>query len=338
MARHGAQPQHRDLGPGAAPIRERGQLRWYIYYTAADSRLSDPSERDRSHRLYVLESAGNDPAGPYAFKAKIADVGTYQIDGEPFVHNGQAYFAWTAPGRGLSGGPQQLYIARMANPWTIEGDVVQLPNDGGCTEVREGPTPLYRNGRTFLTYSSCDTGKPDYQIWAIAVNKGANPLSPGAWTQIPGPLFRRNDETGVWGPGHHFFFKSPDGSEDWIAYHGKNTAEYTYSFRSTRAQRISWNADNTPNLGKPLAAGATQRLPSGDPGPGAIAIDDFSTTQGKYYISYTGSWTEGKTCGRVYLSPKLSAGAHTLTITVTGNKPESATNSYITVDRAEVYA
>lgn len=46
----------------------------------------------------------------------------------------------------------------------------------------------------------------------------------------------------VWA-GHHSFFKSPDGREDWIAYHAKTTSEYTYSGRSTRAQRVHWTDD-----------------------------------------------------------------------------------------------
>ncbi|MFE6451067.1 glycoside hydrolase family 43 protein [Nocardiopsis dassonvillei] len=388
-----------------APALHRFQTgdgpRWYLYYTAADSRLTDPVERDASHRLYVLESAGDDPAGPYEFKARIADTGTYAIDGEPFVHDGQPYFAWSSPGRGFDGGPQQLYAARMSNPWTIGGEPVALPNEGGCPEVREGPTPLYRDGRTFLTYSTCDTGKPDYQIWSIALDEGADPLSADAWEQLPGPLFSRDDAAGVWGPGHHFFFRSPDGTEDWIAYHAKNTPEYTYSFRSTRAQRIGWTPEGTPDLGRPLAAGATQRLPSGDPGAGSTAVNDTDTGQGGPRVSYEGDWTTGDRCGahcfhgddhytaqagatatyhftgsriavygsldtdhgyatfsvdggppsepvsyhhpfrvgeqRVYLSPELGPGEHTLTVTVTGDGPAESSDAIVTVDRAEVY-
>ncbi|WP_343238463.1 family 43 glycosylhydrolase [Streptomyces sp. SID13031] len=78
----------------------------------------------------------------------------------------------------------------------------------------------------------------------------------------PGRRWLQRSTGRVWGPGHHSFFQSPDGTEDWIAYHGKNTSTYTYAFRTARVQKISWNADGTPNLGSPLAAGATQNLPS----------------------------------------------------------------------------
>ncbi|TDW60786.1 glycoside hydrolase family 43 protein [Kribbella pratensis] len=258
--------------------------RWYIYYTASDG-------VDANHRMYVLESAGDDPLGPYSFKAKIADFDEYAIDGEPITVNGQQYFVWTGPGRG-QGGPAQLYIVRMSNPWTASGDRVAIPADGGCSEVREGPTPLYSATRTFLTYSTCDTGKPDYQLWMKSIANGADPMVASNWVQHAGPIFSRNDETGVWGPGHHSFFKSPDGTEDWIAYHGKNTSTYTYSFRTTRVQKITWNADGTPNLGRPLAAGATQNLPSGDPGSSNYWINDTDST-----VVYAGNWSSGSGCG-----------------------------------------
>ncbi|MGH3727989.1 MAG: glycoside hydrolase family 43 protein [Micromonosporaceae bacterium] len=263
--------------------------RWYIYYTASDG-------VDANHRTYVVESEGDDPMGPYHFKAKLADFGEYAIDGEPFVHNGRMYFAWSSPGRGM-GGPQQLYLASMSDPWTLSSGRVALPADGGCTEVREGPTTLRRGNRLFLTYSSCDTGKPDYQLWMKSITNGADPLNPGNWAQHPGPVFSRNDATGVWGPGHHFFFKSPDGTEDWIAYHAKNTSAYNYHWRTTRAQRISWHADGTPNLGRPLAAGATQNLPSGDPGPTPRWINDTDVGTGGFQVSYAGSWSSGSGCG-----------------------------------------
>ncbi|MFG1623798.1 family 43 glycosylhydrolase [Kribbella sp. NPDC049227] len=263
--------------------------RWYIYYTASDG-------VDTNHRMYVLESTGDDPLGPYNFKAKIADFGEYAIDGEPITVNGQQYFVWTGPGRG-QGGPAQLYIVRMSNPWTSTGARVAIPADGGCSEVREGPTPLYGATRTFLTYSTCDTGKPDYQLWMKSIANGADPMVASNWVQHAGPIFSRNDQTGVWGPGHHSFFKSPDGTQDWIAYHGKNTSTYTYSFRTTRVQKIGWNADGTPNLGRPLAAGATQTLPSGDPGSSNYWINDFDTGTGLNQVEYAGNWNSGSGCG-----------------------------------------
>ncbi|BCL15319.1 family 43 glycosylhydrolase [Micromonospora sagamiensis] len=231
--------------------------RWYIYYTASDG-------VDANHRNYVIESEGDDPLGPYHFKGRIADYGEYAIDGEPFVHNGVMYFAWAGPGRGM-GGPAQLYLRRMTSPWTTTGNRVALPADGGCHEVREGPTGLRGPGRLFLVYSTCDTGKPDYQLWMKSIADGADPLVVSNWRQHPGPVLWRNDAAGVFGPGHNGFFRSPDGTQDWIVYHGKTSSAYTYDGRTTRAQPVVWNSDGTPDLGRPLSLGAVQTPPSGDP-------------------------------------------------------------------------
>lgn len=291
--------------------------RWYIYYTASNG-------VDANHRMHVIESAGSDPMGPYSYKGKLADYGVYAIDGEPMVHNGQMYFTWSSPGRGFSGGPQQIYIATMSNPWTTTGSRVALPvNNGTCSEVREGPTFLYRNGRTFMTYSTCDTGKPDYSLWMISIANGLNPMVPGNWVQYGGARFSRNNAAGVYGPGHHFFFKSPDGTEDWIAYHGKNTSAYNYHWRTTRAQKISWNADGTPNLGAPVALGASLPLPSGDPGPAVQTINDFDIGTGNNQVEYSGAWSSGSGCGvQCYLGNDHWSGTagHTATFRFTGTQ------------------
>ena len=66
-------------------------------------------------------------------------------------------------------------------------------------------------------------------------------------------------------------FGSPDGNQWWIAYHGETSSELTTGGRTTRAQRIEWNPDGTPNLGKPLPLDGRVPFPSGDPGVGQPA-------------------------------------------------------------------
>src|SRR4029079_10188558 len=65
------------------------------------------------------------------------------------------------------------------------------------------------------------------------------------------------------------FFKSPDGTEDWIVYHGVNNpnGDCGRTLRTTRIQKFTWNADNTPNLGAPLALTTDSTVPSGEGGP-----------------------------------------------------------------------
>src|SRR5437867_2745110 len=132
--------------------------RWYMYYTATSA-----DNADDNHRTYVLESTGIDPLGPYQFKARLFNPTNDQYAIDPTVFQKKTdrslYFLWAARPRHV------LYIARMRNPYTLDGDGVNIPADGfGCTEVREGPEILQRNGRIFLIYSICDTGKPDYKL------------------------------------------------------------------------------------------------------------------------------------------------------------------------------
>ncbi|WP_305788379.1 glycoside hydrolase family 43 protein [Symbioplanes lichenis] len=261
---------------------------WYMYYTADDG-------VDENHRLYVLESSGDNPLGPYHFKARLVPPNrdVFAIDPGIMQHNGRLYLAWAGTNAYQHNG---INVAPLSNPWTVSGNAVALNAAGGCPEVREGPEFLYRNGRTWMTYSACDTGKPDYQVWQLSIASTADPLNPANWQQRNGAVFARADGNGVFGPGHHAFFTSPDGTQDWIVYHAKTTSVFTYTNRTTRVQRITWNADGSPNLGIPLAIGATQDLPSGDPGPSTAWINDDGRTSGNGSLAYGGAWSSGTGC------------------------------------------
>ena len=80
------------------------------------------------------------------------------------------------------------------------------------------------------------------------------------------PVFQRNNAAGVYGPGHNGFFKSPDGTEDWIVYHAIDTSGGGWSRRSIRAQRFGWNADGSPRFGEPVGLGVPVVEPSGSLG------------------------------------------------------------------------
>lgn len=234
-------------------------LRWYIYYTAS-------AGPEPSHRMYVAESIGDDPNGPYRFKAQLQtdpDDLHYAIDGTVYkAKDGTLYFLWC--GRPSRVG-QGLYISRMSNPWTLFGPRVYLPAAGfGCDVVREAPALIRRGGRVFLVYSMCGADTPDYRLGMLSAEVGANLLAPDVWMQHPKPVFTRADGRGVYGPGHCCFFQSPDGTEDWIAYHAKSSTEITYADRSTRVQRFDWTPDGLPNFGRPVSLDADIPVPSSD--------------------------------------------------------------------------
>jgi GH43 family beta-xylosidase len=239
--------------------------RWYLYYTASDG-------VDENHRLYVLESRGRDPLGPYSFKARIYDPAHdgWAIDPSVFrTRGGSLYLLWVAhvPGNGNG-----IRMAPMSNPWMVAGTSTLLSQaDYDWERVRypinEGPVVLHRAGRIFIIYSASDTGTPDYALGMLSHSDG-DVMNPKAWKKSPVPVFKRHSgaDGNVYGPGHNGFFKSPDGTEDWIIYHGKETSEYTYAGRTTRAQKFTWRSDGTPDFGRPIPSGIVLPEPSGDQG------------------------------------------------------------------------
>ncbi len=233
--------------------------RWYLYYSACD-----PVDH-HNHRVHVLESTTDTPMGPYRYSAKLqtdpADE-FYAIDGSPLqLDDGRLYLVWAGhPGH-------VLYLSQMATPWELTGRRVHLPADGfGCEHIREGPVFLRRNCRVFLVYSACDTGTPDYRLGMLIAEETSDLMDRRSWEQYPEPVFQRSDANGVFGPGHNGFFASPDGTEDWIAYHGKTVQHFTHEGRTSRAQPFGWTADGLPDFGEPLPLSAHLPLPSGDPG------------------------------------------------------------------------
>jgi GH43 family beta-xylosidase/putative hemolysin len=240
--------------------------RWYFMFTAGAG-----GNFDNQH-LVVLESAGDDPMGPYAFKSEPQGTG-WNIDGSYLQVNGSLYLLSSA----FEGSNQNMWIAKMSNPWTTSGTKVLLSNPTYSWEtqgapVNEGPVVLQRGGKTFLIYSASFCGTPDYKLGMLTLT-GSDPLSLSSWTKSASPVLQRSDANGVYGPGHNGFFTSPDGTQSWIVYHANSAANQGCSrTRSTRAQAFTWNSDGTPSFGAPAALGSVLAVPSGERSPITAAV------------------------------------------------------------------
>lgn len=254
--------------------------RWYFYYSAGTARTLN------NQYIHVLESAGTDPMGPYTYKGRLYDPqnDTWMIDGSVMELDGALYFLASA----FVGPKQSLFIAPMSNPWTFGGarqmiSQPDLPWELVGGQVNEGPVALHHEGKTFIIYSASSCNTPDYKLGMLTYS-GGDPLKAEAWVKSPEPVFQRADENAVFAPGHNGFFQSPDGTEDWIVYHANDSAAYGCDGRrSTRVQKINWNADGTPDFGVPASNDAVLTAPAGDDGVdplpvfSPLAITSFTT-------------------------------------------------------------
>ena len=240
--------------------------KWYVYYTAG-------SGADATQRTWVLENSNADPmVGPWSDKGRIfsSDADFWAIDGTVLENNGQKYFIWSGRPNPAAQN-QNIYIAKMVNPWTLQPPTVNLTSPTLTWEVNGGPVnegpEILKNkaGRVFLVYSASGCWTDDYALGMLALKTGGDPLIASDWTKSAVPVFAKKTSSRAYGPGHNAFFKSPDGTEDWIIYHANsNAGEGCGEKRNIRMQKFTWNADGSPNFGEPVAIGAPTAVPAGE--------------------------------------------------------------------------
>ena len=87
--------------------------RWYVYFAAG------ATDNVWAIRMYVLEGTGANPlTASWAEKGQIRTPWeTFALDASTFVTNGVRYLIWAQGEPGIATN-SNLYIARMANPWT----------------------------------------------------------------------------------------------------------------------------------------------------------------------------------------------------------------------------
>ena len=240
--------------------------KWYVYYTAG-------SGPDNTQRIWVLENSNADPTtGTWVDKGQISPAGSnlWSIDGTAFVFNGNRYFVWS--GRpDVSVQNQNIYIAKMVNPWTLESTITEITKPDLSWEQFGGPVneapEIISNvaGKIFLIYSASGCWTDEYSLGLLSLKNGGDPLQPNDWMKSQSPVFKKSATANAYGPGHNAFFKSADGSEDWIIYHANsNSGEGCGVKRNIRMQPFSWNSDGSPQFGEPVKTGVSVELPSGE--------------------------------------------------------------------------
>ena len=247
--------------------------KWYVYFAADDG-------NNNNHRMYAIENISDNPLNDkWEFKGKIAALSDkWAIDGNVFEYKEQLYMIWSG-WDGDENGTQNIYIAQMKNPYTIEGERVKIAtptyewekhgdlgenSDPPHVNVNEGPQFLSHNDSVFIVFSASGCWTDFYSLGLLQFNGSGNLLDALAWVKNPKPFFKQSPENSVYAPGHNSFFKSPDGKEDWILYHANsNPGDGCGGKRSPRMQKINWNTDGTPDLGAPVSEKRVLEIPSG---------------------------------------------------------------------------
>jgi GH43 family beta-xylosidase len=224
-------------------------------------------------------------------KGKVADPSDrWAIDASVFENAGKLYMIWSG-WQGATNGVQSIYIAELANPWTMKGERVRISTpdypwekigDRTLTrnaeespganmdeplhiDVNEGPEILQHGDKIFLIYSSSACWTDFYELGMLTASASSDLLNPESWKKSPKPVFWQSPEAHAYGTGHNGFFKSPDGKQDWIIYHANSGPNQGCGgHRSPRAQPFTWKADGTPDFGRPVLTATPIARPSGE--------------------------------------------------------------------------
>ena len=238
------------IGPNSgsiwAPELHRIDGRWFLYYSAVDKDHDDDAHRG----VFVLENDRDDPlAGRWIDRGRV-NTARAGIDGTTFTIAGRRYFAYSP----YVGADSVIAIARMANPWTLEGEetILARPDQAwerqGGRQILEGPAFLQRpGGDLFLAYSGSACWSDGYAVGLLRARRGSDPMAAASWTKLPGPALASSANEGIFAPGHNGFYRA--GGKDWIVFHANPAAKMGCTQkRAPHVRAVRWTRDGTPVL------------------------------------------------------------------------------------------
>lgn len=217
---------------------------WYIYVAADNG-------ENINHRMYALKCTTDDPTDTFEFCGQITDsTNKWAIDGTVLQFNDELYFVWSG-WKGDEDGEQDLYIAHMSDPLTIDSERFlicepKLSWERHDMPINEGPEFLIKDDELYLIYSASGSWADHYCLGMLKLT-GDNLLDRKSWTKCLFPVFKGNNK--VYSPGHCSFVSSPDGSTDYIVYHANGGKGLSYAGRTIRVQKFKW-VGNIPFFGK----------------------------------------------------------------------------------------
>lgn len=209
--------------------------RWYVYFAASHGQRAN-------HRMYAL--VADDPFGPYRALGSVCDPAhdVWAIDLTVFSHDGRLHAIWSGWEGPDDGFPQNLYIAPMADPWTISASrqCLSRPQHGwemSVAPVNEGPTVVRHtgSGRLFVLYAADASWSQAYKTGVLEWN-GGDVADPASWEKRQAPFFT--------GGGHGCVVETPTGFH--FVYHRKLGSDPGWADREIRSSPLTWDAAGCP--------------------------------------------------------------------------------------------
>lgn len=251
---------------------------WYVYVGVT---------KDINHRsIYVIENKEANPfKGSFRLKSRLDTGDTDCIAIHPNIMeiHGSRYILWSGWDEPRKFEERQnLYIARLSDPWTVDGFRVKISEpefewERQCVG-RDGSNvayPIYVNespcaiespdhSRLLLFYSASFNITPYRCIGMLSMDASSDPMNSSSWEKCPEPVFRMSEQNSIYSVGGPCFVPSPDGDELYICYQAVNSVKNAgRGNRDFRIQKVTWNSDGTLDLGTPVADGVAQNKPSG---------------------------------------------------------------------------
>lgn len=234
-----------------APELHHVEGKWYVYF-AAGRRVP----HFFGQRTYVLEGDGLDPlAAQFRLIGPLGGMSDHfaiDVTVLELAHT-RRYFVWSGRDDGQNR-TQHLYIARMADPWTIAGERVKIASPVFTWEqhglaVNEGPQVLPQGDTRHIIYSAAWSERDDYCLGQLSL-VGDNPLDPTHWIKRPEPVFE--SQAGLIAPGHASFLLTPDQSGGWMIFHTARQAGSSWD-RQVRLVAFELSGDGSLRFSPTLA-------------------------------------------------------------------------------------
>ena len=247
--------------------------KWFIYTTADDGNTDN-------HKMYVAECTGDDPLKyPFRIVNKIVTDkdDNWAMHGNVFEHKGSLYMIWSGwKSRRAFAETQCIYIARMSDPYTIEGERVMISepeydwekqwiNEEGISMTRY---PVFVNeapfffcnddtDKAYIYYSASANWTPFCAVGQLSADKDSDLLDPASWKKDAEPVFKKSEDAKIYGPWFPYIITSPDGKDYFLVYLNLKK-EINAATRWLNIQKIEIK-DGVPVLGEPIADGEKVR-------------------------------------------------------------------------------